>query len=141
MNTTWSGAMDLSAGLGSTGGAVYLKNSAAWTNYAMTAAVDWLSGQTIGLMADYSDASNYILCGYTKTGSSTVVEQLFQYRDGNEVPLSPAATVPRDDGSSTISLSIEVSGVYGTCLLDGQSVSNSGIGPGRAAMASRKAAA
>jgi hypothetical protein len=134
MNTTWSDFMDLSAGAESTGGAVYLKNSANWTNYTMSAALDWVGGRTVGLMADYDDASNYVLCEYAKTDPGTITMRLLQYVNGNEVFLSPGAPISWDGGGSDLSLSIEVDGIYGTCSFNGQTISNNMIGPGTSVM-------
>ena len=136
-NATFAGYLDFSAGPASTGGAVYLKNSTSWANYTMNATVNWIAGKSIGLVANYNNASNYVLCRYTKTGtgaSAGISIQLLQYVNGGEVPLSSAQSVSWNGDGTNLNLSVKVSGVYGACSLNGQTISNEGIGAGRAAM-------
>lgn len=134
MKTTWENFIDLSAGPASDGGAIYLKNAGTWENYTMTATLDWVGGSTIGLMADYTDASNYVLCEYSKTGPGVITMQLVQYVNGNEIPLSSAAPVSWSGDGSDLGFSMDVDGIYGSCVFNGQTVSNEGVGAGRVAM-------
>ena len=136
MKVTFLGFMDLSATANTVGGAIYLKNSTAWTNYTMTASVDWVAGETIGLMADYTDASNYVLCEYAKSNSSTITFDLAQYANGNKTLLSPAASTSWNGNGSGPALSISISGIHGACSFNGQTISNDKIGPGTSPMSS-----
>jgi hypothetical protein len=146
--TTWGaetvtneGSLQLAAGANSIGGAVYLKNDPLWTNYAMNAVVDLAGGQTFGLMADYHDASNYILCEYTAS-PGTVNVQFDQFTDGYKTALTPRVAIPWGNASGTaedstspdLNVAIAVHGVYGSCSLNGQLVSNEGAGPGKVPM-------
>ncbi len=133
MDVAWSGSMDLAAGQGSTGGAVYLKNAADWGNYEFDAALDWIQGKTFGLMAGYRDASNYVLCKFDRTNPGAATMQLLAYFGGKEAPLTPSVTVIVAN-ESDIHAAATVSGLYGTCSLEGQSITNAEIGPGNAAM-------
>lgn len=136
MEPTWSGAMDLSAGPHSTGGAVYLNSSNGWANYTFDAMLDWTGGRMFGLVANYQDSSNYVLCEYINAKPGTITMQLEQYVAGNEIFLSPATSIAWTGSETDIDASIKVSGVYGTCSFNGQSVSNDAIGPGMIAMSS-----
>ena len=129
LGTTWSGAMSLAAGAGTTGGAVYLKNSGSWSAYTLNATIDWTQGVTFGLMADYQDASNYVLCEFTKTGPGIITVKLKQYLGGAESDLTQGTAVTWDGTATGIPVSMKVSGIYGTCSFNGTSVTNT-AGPG-----------
>ena len=108
--TTWgtatmtgTGAMQLSAAADSIGGAIYLKNSAGWANYTMNAMLNWSASQTFGLVADYRNASDYVVCEYTKAGSYVLNVQLLQYAAGNEIALTPATPVASGRATARIS--------------------------------------
>jgi hypothetical protein len=131
--TTSAGSLRLAAAANSVGGAVYLENATGWTNYTMHTTLDLLGGTTFGLMANYIDASNYVLCEYT-AATSTIAIQLSQFTDGYETALTPNVDVPWDGNGSDLNASIKVGGLYGTCSLNGQTVSNEGIGAGKSAM-------
>ncbi|HUZ92501.1 MAG TPA: hypothetical protein VNG29_00690 [Candidatus Paceibacterota bacterium] len=134
VHTTWSGSLDLSTGAGSLGGAVYLKNVSNWTNYALNAALDWIGGNTFGLMADYNDASNYVLCEYIKTASDTVSMRLAEYLNGGEIFLSPETPVAWNGSGSNLAVTMSVNGIYGGCSFNGQSISSATIAPGYSGM-------
>lgn len=136
-NVTWSGALDLTAGPGSTGGAVYLQNANHWTNYELDGTIDWTAGKTFGLMANYRDASNYVLCKFERADQTTVTMRLEEYRNGVEIFLTPIADVAWNGGPETdVLASMKVGGLYGTCSFAGASISNATIGPGNSAMTS-----
>lgn len=130
LTDTYQNFMDLSAGPQSTGGSVYLQNESDWSNYTMSATVDWIAGRTIGLMANYDNASNYALCEYSNNGTGAVTMQLAEYINGNEIFLTPTSSVPWAGGATDIDLVMNVHGVYGSCSFNGQTISNSAPGPG-----------
>lgn len=137
MTVTQKGFLHLTANGDSTGGAAYLNDSGSWTNYTFAATLDWQGGKIFGLMANYRDASNYILCEFRRADSGGVTMQLKEYRGGREMALTPltAASTESPMGSD-ITASIAVNGIYGTCSFNGQTVSNSAAGPGVSSMAS-----
>ncbi len=103
----------------------------------MSATVDWTAGKTFGLMADYRDASNYVLCVFERTDPTTVAMRLAEFRGGSETFLTPEQTVSWSGGPETdVTASMKVTGVYGTCSFAGTSVSNDEIGAGNTAMSS-----
>ncbi len=132
------GALELSAGANSFGGAAYLNapGAMAWTDYSMNAALTLDAGSFFALMADYADASDYVACEYTANAASgTISMQLAQYVKGYRTPLSSPAAIPWSGSASTaLSASIAANGIYGTCGLDGATVTNEGMGAGRAPM-------
>jgi hypothetical protein len=134
MQTTWAGFMDFSTGANSTGGSLFLKSSETWKNYKMSATLDWMSGKTIGIMGNYIDANDYVLCQYSKESAGMVTMQLLQYLNGGEIILSPTSTVALGSEGQDVELSIDLKGTYGTCSFNGGTISNTGIGPGRTPM-------
>lgn len=146
--------LELSAGPGSVGGGAYLAHAASWTNYSMNAVVNLAGGHVFGLIADYMDASNYVICKYSAnaagasaTGTSAITMELDQFVGGYETALAPAVSIPLgSDGNDNnansngidqdLNVSIRVNGQYGSCSLDGQIISNEGIGAGKVAMKS-----
>ena len=136
LNITNSGYLQLSAGANSFGGAVYLKNGARWENYSMNATLDPIAGKTFGLMANYVDASNYVLCEYTVTSGDTATMQLAQYVKGYKIILFPSVLAAWNGYGTDINASIEISGVYSTCSFQNETISNEGIGAGKSAMSS-----
>ncbi len=138
--TTWGTAaasgskgLRLSAGSNSLGAGTYLKNSLGWTDYAVTAIIDWIGGSSFGVMAAYRNASNYVMCEYAPSRSGTSVQAL-QYINGYRIPLSPASTIGTGPNAGPMDAGISIQGLYVTCSLNGSSVSNEGIGAGKTAM-------
>ncbi len=131
-------ALELSANANSFGGTAYLDapGAMAWTDYSMNAAVTLRSGTVFSLMADYADASDYVACEYTADAArGTIAMQLAQYIKGYRIPLASPAMVPwSGSGTTALSASIAVNGIYGTCGLNGVTATNEGMGPGRTPM-------
>jgi hypothetical protein len=136
MDTSDSGWLRLSAGPDSLGGAAYLQGAAGWTNYSMSATLDPVAGNTFDLMADYNDASNYVVCEYTVIGANAATMQLAQYIKGYRIDLTASTPVVWNGYGTDINTSMSVNGIYGSCSLGGKTVSNEGIGAGNVPMES-----
>ena len=135
LQITGGGYLELSASPNSIGGTVYLKNAQEWSSYAMDDVVDLESGQSFALIADYADASNYVACEYTKTDTNTLAVQLVQYAHSYRIPLTSAVTLT-SGAAVDLDVGIQTQGIYGSCALDGETITNQGMGPGRIPMAS-----
>jgi hypothetical protein len=123
------GFLHLSAGAGSLGGSVYLKNSLAWANYSFAAKFNWPTGQTVDLMGNYVNASNYVVCEYQRSGPGMVAMRLVQYRGGEDIQLTPDVAVGVTNYDD-LNASITLNGAKGICALNGYTSSNAKIGSG-----------
>jgi len=119
-----SGTLDLLANATSTGAGALLPASRDWLNYTFTANIDWVSGQTFGLVGRYVDSNNYVLCDFS-TSPSGVLMTLRQYVNGTSTDLATgdvynAAGVGEYDRN----VALQVQDGRGACAFDGHEISS-----------------
>ncbi len=106
------------ANASTTGSEVILANSGGWTDYKFSAAVDWVRGQTLGIIARYKDDNNYVRCEFDRSVPGTVSIALEQYINGVEYVLAEGADNNVSDISSAHTIYAQVQGTQGICSFD-----------------------
>ena len=116
MTIASSGVMDINANASTTGSSVHLASSSKWSNYTFSATFNWIKGQTMGLIANYMDDDNYVVCEFDASSAGQVQTTLEQYMNGSMHVLGTGTDyVEGGVGESNIQASIEVQGTQETC--------------------------
>lgn len=132
MTITSAGSIDMLPKINGTGATVVLKNPLNWSNYTLRANVNWVSGETFGLVADYKDGSDYVECEYDETDPDSIIITLKQYTKGVQTNLAQSGEfIWNDTVRSSVNVSMVVNAGYATCGFDGHSFSNIIPTPGR----------
>jgi hypothetical protein len=76
------GVLTIGATASSTGGAAVLAGSSAWSDYTFQANIDWIKGETFGLVARYVNPKNYLLCEFDEPSPGTVHMSIKKYVNG-----------------------------------------------------------
>jgi hypothetical protein len=106
-------ALSFGAATSSTGGDLFLASSSAWTNYAVSANIDWQAGASFGIIARFFDAKDFVYCDF---GNKTV--SIVQRIDG--VDAAVAQGVSANYGAGTMeNLGISVYGNDVACTVGG----------------------
>jgi peptidoglycan/xylan/chitin deacetylase (PgdA/CDA1 family) len=124
-----SAFLNLGANASTTGATATLGGSSSWTDYKMSATFDWISGQTVGLIARYQNDNNYVRCEFYAVAPGVMSMQLEQYVNGAEnVIVTGGVNGDSGVGDKNVNASIEVQGTQGTCSYDNHTISNAGGG-------------
>lgn len=122
-----SGFMDLSANASTTGSEAELENSSAWTDYNFATTFDWVKGQTVSLIARYTDSGDYVECEFNDETPGSVEIFLRQYIKGEEYDLSSAiASNDSGVGDTNANGSISVKSNEAACSFNNHVVSEYG---------------
>jgi hypothetical protein len=124
-----NGFLHLAATSSTSGASISLNGSANWSDYVVSATIDWDAGQTISLNGDYADGNDYAHCYFDRIANDTVAIDLDQTINGNQVELAKgmvgnvAALLGGD-----FSLGMSLNGPIMTCSLGSHTVSSQGTG-------------
>jgi hypothetical protein len=118
------GVLTVGASASTTGGGALLEGSNSWSDYTFQANVDWIKGETFGLVARYVDPGDYLLCDFDEPAPGTVYMSLRQYVNGVGTNLA-TGDVPNYEqvGGVGIDAILEVSGGQASCSFNGTVVS------------------
>jgi hypothetical protein len=127
--TEASGTLVISADTSTTGGGALLTGSSAWSDYTFQATLDWLNGESFGLLARYTSHSDYLACEFDETSPTTARMYLDRYvgGKGNTIAGGDIVAYQRSNRSNIIA-SIAVKGTQATCSFDGQTISGDANG-------------
>lgn len=94
-----------------------LQDSKNWSNYKLSATVDWFKGESFGLVARYEDSENYASCDYSSYGAYV---GLYLMAEGKNLLLghSPRLSIPLIEPWKDQTFSVEVSGDNIACLIN-----------------------
>jgi hypothetical protein len=119
-----SGFLTVGGDASSTGGGALLTGSSGWTDATFIATVDWVKGESFGLVARYQGDKNYVTCDFGQTQTGNVYMNLRQFVNGQQINLASGDISNYSGiGESGIIVGIEVQGNQGTCALDGHTIS------------------
>ena len=111
-----SALLDIGANASTTGASAIFGGSKSWTDYTFNSVFDWVKGQTVNLVARYTDNDNYATCEFNDSTPGSVSISLEEYVNGVRYTL--AKGIAQGDygaGDTNIHASIEVQGTQGTC--------------------------
>jgi hypothetical protein len=118
------GFLTVGASVDGTGGGVALAGSNGWTDYTFQATVDWLKGETFGIIARYVDDNNYVVCDFDEPQVGDVRMSIEQYVNGNEIDLANGNIENYNQvGGAGIDVAIAVQGSEGECAFNGNVIS------------------
>jgi hypothetical protein len=128
-----NGLLTVSADPSTTVGNTLLSGSDGWSNYTFQANLDWIKGETLGLIAGYVDPKNYLVCEYDEPSPGTIYMSFQKHVDGVVTSLATADINNYEQmGGDGINVAIQVEGNIGTCSFNGQQVSTFAITSGAA---------
>ena len=108
----------------STGGGALLDGSGNWSNLTFTATLDWIQGETFGLVARYADDNDYVLCDFDEHAAGDVYISLKQYQAGKETELAQGDVFNYNQlGGANLTAAIQVNGNQATCSFNNHTVS------------------
>ena len=124
-NITQDGTvLTISANATSTGGGALLLGSDGWSNYTFQTNVDWLKGQSFGLVARFVDPSDYVMCDFDEPSVGSVSVSIREYVNGTATNLASGwVTNYNEMGGSNIPVALAVQGNEATCAFDGNQIS------------------
>lgn len=122
-------SLSIGASKSGTGGGVLLGNTNTWGDYTFNTTLDWVQGETFGLMGRYVDDNNYTACEFDEQNLGDVTIDLVQYVNGNENTLVTGDVQNWDTvGGTNIAVSMELQGTQGTCSFNNHVISNASNG-------------
>ncbi len=123
-----SGALTIGADASTTGGGARLAGTSGWSNYLFGATLDWIKGESFGILADVTPDADYVACEFNQPSSGVTHMYLDEYSHGQGTTLA-STDIPGYTaiGGTNIAVSIMIQGTQGTCTFNGHSISN---GPG-----------
>jgi hypothetical protein len=83
-----NGVLPIGGNVSSTGGGGLLPGSSAWTNVTFVANLDWVKGESFGLVARYAGDKNYVICDFGQTSIGNVYMNLRQFVNGKQIDLA-----------------------------------------------------
>lgn len=114
------GVLTVGASASTTGGGALLEGSDGWNDYTFQATVDWVKGETFGLVARYVDPGDYLLCDFDEPGPGTVYITLRQYVNGTGTDLATEDVNNYEQvGGADIDVALAVEGGEASCSFDG----------------------
>jgi hypothetical protein len=124
-----SGTLIISADTSTTGGGALLAGSSVWSDYSFQATLDWLNGESFGLLARYTSRSDYLACEFDDTSPTTARMYLDRYVGGKGTTLAGGDIVAyQRSNRSNIVASISVKGTQATCSFNSQTISGDANG-------------
>ena len=117
-----NGVLTIGADASGTGGGALFTGSDGWTNYTFSANIDWVKGQTFGLVARYEGDKNYVVCNFSEVSTGTVYVNLRQFINGQELDLARGYINYNGAVDSNTSAAIEVQDDQATCGFDSQTI-------------------
>jgi hypothetical protein len=124
------GLLTVSAGSSTTIGNALLDGSDGWSNYRFSATVDWVKGETFGLMARYIDPKDFLACEFDEQKVGTVEVSFKKYVNGAATTLATKNVIDYEQmGGDGIDAMIAVDGNDGICSFNGRQVYTFDIGP------------
>ncbi len=132
----WSGnfevatdSLTIGASSAGTSGGILLSGTQAFGNYTFQATLDWVQGETFGLVARYTNNKNYVACEFDEVALGDVQINLEQYINGDEYTIVQGDVNGWDQwGGSNIVAAIQVQNSQGTCSFNGHIISTAGTG-------------
>ena len=119
-----NGVLTVGANATGTGGEAFFLGSYGWSDYTFQATIDWVKGQTFGLIARYESDQNYVVCDFTEQQVGLVTMNLDQFVDGKQTNLAWGSVSNYNElGGAGIPVAIEVHGNQGTCGINGHAIS------------------
>ncbi len=124
-----AGAMNLSATAKTTGATVLLKNPTSWTNYTVTAHVDWNAGQTFALMGHYIDENNFVECSFAQPYLGSINMLIVQNLKGVWTELANGEINNYNQlGGKDMVAKFTIDGTQASCSLNNHVVATIGTG-------------
>lgn len=106
----------------SSGGGIILAGKHPLKNYSFEAMINWLKGESIQVIARYSDENNYLYCSFTKTTSAVTVAAN-KIENGKKFYISEKTINFTSPSTSATHLGIKVNGPEVDCLYNSSTIS------------------
>lgn len=118
-----SGTLIIGSTNSTNGGGALLAGSNDWTDYIFEATLDWVEGNSFGLLARYAPDDDYAACELNIPSPDNVRMYLDQYIGGHGTTLG-SVNIPNYSpaAGSDMTVSIAVKGSQTTCSFAGQSI-------------------
>lgn len=119
------GVLTISADASTTAGGALLNGSSDWSDYTFQTTLDWVRGETFGLMADYVDPKNFLVCEFDERNVGTIEVSFEKHVNGVVTSLATNNVINYEQmGGDDIMAAIEVHDNVGTCSFNNQTVSS-----------------